>query len=165
MTLTAPTPTLADAAPTALSLIAGYVGHRTVAIGLRRGLIRRLADRPGSSAGALAEDLGLDPFYVSVWCRAAVGAGVVERDGDGFRLVPHMDTLLLDSSSPAYVGGVFTLMELPRCSAGSSRCSPPGSGSGGTTPAPSGSRRWRAPARPSTPGWSRAAWCRYRAWP
>ena len=41
MTLTAsPTrTTLAETAPTVLSLIAGYVGHRTVAIGLRTGLV------------------------------------------------------------------------------------------------------------------------------
>jgi SAM-dependent methyltransferase len=116
MTLTTPAatgPTLADTAPVLLSLAAGYVGHRTVAIGLRRGLIRRLADRPGVGADDLADDLGLDLFYVTVWCRAAVGAGVVERDGGGFRLAPHVDTLLLDSSSPAYAGGLFPLLELP----------------------------------------------------
>jgi hypothetical protein len=38
-----------------LSLAAGYAGHRTVSIGLRRGLVRRLADAPGSTAEELAE--------------------------------------------------------------------------------------------------------------
>jgi ubiquinone/menaquinone biosynthesis C-methylase UbiE len=119
MTATVPTqarpaaPTLAGTAPAVLSLIAGYVGHRTVAIGLRAGLLRRLADSPGSSADDLAESLDLDPFYVSVWCRSAIGAGVVDRDGDGFRLAPHMDTLLLDTTSPAYAGGVFIVAEAP----------------------------------------------------
>jgi hypothetical protein len=119
MTLTAPVPatsdsrTLAEIAPVVLSLAAGYAGHRTVSIGLRRGLIRRVAAVPGSSADQLAEALDLDPFYVSVWCRSAVAAGIAERDGRGFRLVPHMDTLLLDTASPAYVGGVFPVLEAP----------------------------------------------------
>jgi SAM-dependent methyltransferase len=118
MTLTAPAtagtgPTLADAAPAVLSLVAGYVGHRTVAMGLRRGLIRHLADHPGATADDLAEALDLDPFYVSVWCRAAVAAGVLEREGAGFRTAPHMATLLLDDASPAYAGALFPVFEQP----------------------------------------------------
>ena len=106
-------PTMADTAPRVLSLIAGYVGHRTVAIGLRTGLVPMLADRPGAGADDLADACGLDPFYVSVWCRAAVGAGIADRSGDGFRLAPHVATLLLDTESPAYVGGVFGVLEAP----------------------------------------------------
>jgi SAM-dependent methyltransferase len=115
MTATIPTrtgsPTLAEAAPTVLSLLAGYVGHRAVSLGLRSGLVRTLADRPGSTADDLAEACGLDPFYVGVWGRAALGAGVLERDGAGYRLADHMATLLLDSTSPAFVGGVFGVLE------------------------------------------------------
>jgi SAM-dependent methyltransferase len=103
-------PTLADTAPKLLSLIAGYVGHRTVTIGLRSGLLARLADSP-ATADDLADALALDPFYVAVWCRAAVGAGLLERDGPGFRLGEHMAPLLLDGSSPAFVGGVFGVLE------------------------------------------------------
>ena len=119
MSVTAPStpspvaPTLAEAAPAVLSLIAGYVGHRTVAIGLRRGLLQELADRPGSDADDLADSLALDPFYVAVWCRGAFAAGVLERSGGGYRLAPHMDTLLLDRTSPAYAGGVFGVCEAP----------------------------------------------------
>ena len=105
-------PTLADTAPKVLGLIAGYVGHRTVTTGLRSGLIARLADSP-ATADDLADALHLDPFYVAVWCRAALGAGILERDGAGFRLAGHMATLLLDSSSPAFVGGVFGVLESP----------------------------------------------------
>jgi SAM-dependent methyltransferase len=121
MTLTAPAvpspsapadgPTLAETAPRMLSLVAGYVGHRTVAIGLRQGLIRRLDDTAGSTADELAEALELDPFYVAVWCRAALAAGVLERSGGGFRLGAHIGTLLLDRGSPAWVGGVFAVAE------------------------------------------------------
>lgn len=118
MTATIPTqtgaaPTVAEAAPKVLSLLAGYVGHRTVAIGLRTGLVSALADSPGSTADDLAESLDLDPFYVSVWCRAALAAGVTEREGRGYRLGDHMATLLLDTTSPAYAGGVFGVLEAP----------------------------------------------------
>ncbi len=116
MTLTAPASsptTLAETAPKVLSLVAGYVGHRTVAIGLRSGLLRTLADRPGSTAEDLADACGLDPFYVAVWCRAAFAAGITERDGAGYRLGDHMATLLLDTASPAFVGGVFGVIEAP----------------------------------------------------
>jgi SAM-dependent methyltransferase len=106
-------PTLADTAPKVLSLLAGYVGHRTVSIGLRTGLVRTLADRPGSTADDLADACELDPFYVSVWCRAAVAASLTEREGVGYRLGDHMATLLLDTGSPAYAGGVFGVLEAP----------------------------------------------------
>lgn len=112
-TSAAPATTLAEQMPVLLSQIAGYVGHRTVAIGLRSGLIAGLADRPGIKADDLADYLGLDPFYVSVWCRSALGAGVLDRRGDGYELAAHMDTLLLDTASPGYVGGVFLVCEAP----------------------------------------------------
>lgn len=105
--------TVADVAPKVLSLVAGYMGHRTVSMGLRTGLLQQLADRPGGTPDDLAGALGMDPFYVSVWCRAALGAGIVERDGAGFRLGEHVATLLLDSTSPAFVGGVFGVAEAP----------------------------------------------------
>lgn len=112
-TTAAPT-TLADRAPTLLSLLAGYVGHRTVAMGLRTGLVAALADRPeGATPGELADALGFDDLYVGVWCRSAVAAGVCEREDDRYRLGEHMATLLLDTASPAHVGGVFTVMTQP----------------------------------------------------
>jgi len=104
-------PTVAEQMPLLLNHIAGFVGHRTIAMGLRAGLVRALADRPGADVDALADSLGFDPFYVSVWCRSALAAGVAERAGSGFRLAPHLDTLLLDRTSPAYAGGVFTVLE------------------------------------------------------
>lgn len=103
--------TIADQAPKLVGHIAGYVAHRTISMGLRQGLVRALADNPGSSADDLAAALGLDPFYVSVWCRSAVAAGVLDRTDAGFRLADHLATLLLDDQSPAYVGGVFRVME------------------------------------------------------
>lgn len=96
-----------------LTQVAGHMGVRTIETGLASGLVARLADTPGSSADDLAEALGLDDFYVAVWCRAAFAAGVLERDGGGFRLATHLPTLLLDTTSPAYVGGLFPLVLQP----------------------------------------------------
>ncbi len=96
-----------------LAHVAGYVGHRTIAMGLRSGIIATVAATPGITASELAEALEFDDLYVSVWCRSALGAGVLERRGEGFRLADHLDTLLLDTTSPAYVGGVFSVLEQP----------------------------------------------------
>jgi len=106
------TPTITDQARALLGHAAGYVGHRTIGLGLRAGLIEALRDESGGlTAAELASRCGHDPFYVAVWCRSAVAAGVCTRDGDRYRLAPHLDTLLLDEGSPAYVGGLFTLFE------------------------------------------------------
>ncbi|MPV36304.1 class I SAM-dependent methyltransferase [Georgenia subflava] len=103
--------TLADQAPKLLQHVAGYIAHRTVATGLRTGLVRRLADMDGASTDELAAALGLDPFYVSVWARSAFAAGILERSATGYRLAPHIGTLLLDADSPAFAGGLFTVFE------------------------------------------------------
>ncbi|MGI8574663.1 MAG: class I SAM-dependent methyltransferase [Egibacteraceae bacterium] len=113
-TTTLTTPTIKEQAPVLLTQIAGYVGHRTIGTGLRSGLIAALADAGDAlTPKALADQLSMDDFYVSVWCRAALAAGVVDRTHDAYRLAPHMATLLLDITSPAYIGGVFTVMEQP----------------------------------------------------
>jgi len=124
ITTAAPAPPATGAEPTVpqqgaalLSQAAGYVGYRTIAIGLRAGLIAALADAPeGLTPGELATATDVDPFYAAVWCRAAYGSGACDRTGTGltdarYRLAPHMPTLLLDTTSPAYAGGVFATLE------------------------------------------------------
>lgn len=104
--------TIQEQAPRLLGHMAGYASHRTIAMGLRTGLIEALADAEnGRTPDQLAASLDLDPYYLDVWCRSALGAGVCERDGDRYLLAPQMDTLLLDRTSPAYVGGVFLVFE------------------------------------------------------
>jgi SAM-dependent methyltransferase len=111
---TAAAPTVKEQAGALLAHAAGYAGHRSIAIGLRSGLLAELGrSETGATPDQLAERLDLDPFYVSVWCRAALSAGVCDRDGDRYRLAPHMATLLLDLGSPAYLGGVFVVLEQP----------------------------------------------------
>ncbi|HEX7354524.1 MAG TPA: class I SAM-dependent methyltransferase [Mycobacteriales bacterium] len=116
---------LPEQASRLLGHIAGYVGHRTVAIGLRSGLLATLADDATAvTADDLAVRLGLDPFYVAVWCRSAVacglcdpadapgsGSGAAGLSGGRYRLAPHAAALLLDATHPGYVGGVFTVLE------------------------------------------------------
>ncbi|MBY5162023.1 methyltransferase domain-containing protein [Salsipaludibacter albus] len=106
-------PTLAEQAPVVLGHLAGHVGHRTVLTGLRHDLLATLADHPGATSDELADRLDLDDFYTSVWCRGAIATGLIERDGEGLRLAPHMASLLLDEDSPAYVGGVFEVFARP----------------------------------------------------
>lgn len=106
-------PSLQTQAGLLLGQVAGYMAHRTVEMGLRSGLVRAIASAPGSTPDDLAERLAMDDFYVSVWCRAAFAAGVLERSADGYRLADHMDALLLDESSPAFVGGLYPLVRQP----------------------------------------------------
>jgi len=116
-TSTSTEPTVPQQGAALLSQAAGYVGYRTIAIGLRAGLIAAMAEAPdGLTPGELATETGVDPFYAAVWCRAAFGAGACERTGTGltdasYRLAPHVATLLLDTTSPAYAGGVFATLE------------------------------------------------------
>ncbi|HET8582005.1 MAG TPA: class I SAM-dependent methyltransferase [Jatrophihabitans sp.] len=113
-------PTVQDQVPKLLGHVAGFVAHRTIAVGLRSGLIAALAGADGPlSADELAQRLDLDPFYVAVWLRGAHASGLCDRDepsaelGGRYRLAPHFGTLLLDTGHPGYVGGVFTVLEQP----------------------------------------------------
>lgn len=106
-------PTLADQAPRLLGNAAGYVGHRTTTMGLRTGMLETLADQSeGLDADGLADRLGYDTFYTGVWCRCAHAAGLLVHESGRYRLAPHVDTLLLDATSPAYVGGLAQVLEM-----------------------------------------------------
>ncbi|MEO5780330.1 trans-aconitate 2-methyltransferase [Arthrobacter oryzae] len=106
-------PTPQEQGAALLGQIAGYMAVRTVEMGIRSGLIRFVADNPGSTANEIADRMDLDDLYVSVWCRGGFGAGILDRQGDGFVLAPHMATLLLDETSPAFMGGLFPLVRQP----------------------------------------------------
>ena len=97
-TTTSTMPSMQEQASVILAHAAGYASHRTVAIGLRSGLLQALATSEHATSDELAERLDLDPFYVSVWCRAAFAAGICDRDADRYRLAAHMATLLLDTA-------------------------------------------------------------------
>jgi SAM-dependent methyltransferase len=103
-----------DQAARLLSQLAGYVGHRTIEVGLRHGLVAELAQHPeGVTPEELAAHTSLDAFYVGVWCQSAYAAEVLEQGDGRYRLAPHMATLLLDVDSPAHMGGAFAVLSQP----------------------------------------------------
>ena len=100
-----------------LSQVAGYVGVKTMEIGLTSGLLAEIAKHPqGISADDLAKQRGFDPLYTSVWCRSAYAAEVLDLNANQtYSLAPHMETLLLNQDFPGNVGGlpiVFTQPEM-----------------------------------------------------
>lgn len=97
-----------------LSQAAGYVGYRTIEVGLRHAIFDRLAAHPeGIDVEELAAETGSDPFYLDVWCRSAYAAGVLEAADQGYRLDATTASLLTDRDSPTYVGGMFRLLDQP----------------------------------------------------
>lgn len=96
------------------TLVAGYVGYRTAQIGLQHGIFDELGAHPdGLGLDDLAARTGMDRFYLEVWCRSAYAAGLIEGDPEGYRLDPVTATILTDRSSPAYLGGLLTILDEP----------------------------------------------------
>ena len=95
-------PDMKDQAGKVLSQVAGFIGVKTIEMGLRLGLIQDLADNPaGLTASDLASRTGMDPEYTKVWCRAAYASELLDLAGpDTYVLAAHMDTLLLNEDSP-----------------------------------------------------------------
>ncbi len=107
-------PELTQQAGMLLGQVAGYVGTRTIQLGLRAGLIEAFADTDeGLTPDGLAVEADIDPFYAEVWCRAAIATGLLERDGERLRLAEHLDDLLLTGDHPAHVGAVVRIFEHP----------------------------------------------------
>ena len=93
---------------------AGYIATRTIRIGLDHGLFELIAEQGPISFADLAEAAGIDKLYSEVWCRSAFATGVLQgHDEDAYTLAPHIEVLLLDRSSPAYVGGLFKVLTEP----------------------------------------------------
>jgi len=77
-------------------------------IGLKTGLFRAIADAGDGGVGeeALAERLGFNRRYVTVWSRAAYAFEFLDWDeATGYRFAPHMAALLLDPADPQFMGG------------------------------------------------------------
>lgn len=97
-----------------LASAAGHIATRTIRMGLDHGLFQFIAEHGPMSSDDLAEGVGLDKLYAQVWCRAAFAAGVLEgHDADAYTLAPHIDVLLLDKTSPGYLGGLFKVLTEP----------------------------------------------------
>ena len=98
-----------------LSQVAGYVGVRTMDIDLRLGLLGEVAKHPqGITTDDLARQMGMDPFYVQVWCRSAYASDLLGLgESQGYVLAPYVDRLLLDQDFPGYMGGLPGIMVQP----------------------------------------------------
>ena len=108
-------PEVPEQAGKILAQFAGYVGFKTIEMGLNNGLFEALLQHPdGLAPDDLAREAGTDKFYTGVWSKAAYGAGILEQSGaDKYVLAPHMDKLLLDSDFPGYVGGIVSVFSQP----------------------------------------------------
>jgi len=78
-----------------------------VDIGLKAGLFSAIAaESAGIDEARLAQTLGYQDRYVSVWCRAAYAFELLDWDErSGYRLAPHLQSLLLDPSDAQFIGG------------------------------------------------------------
>ncbi len=98
-----------------LTQFAGFVGFKTIKIGIDNGLLSALASQAeGLTTEDLAVQAGTDEFYTGVWARAAYAADVIEIDSQNrYTLAPHMDKLLLDEEFGGYVGGITGVFDEP----------------------------------------------------
>lgn len=82
-----------------------WVGH----IGRRMGLFERIS-KNSFSPDQLASVTGLDRNAVRAWCSAAKALGFVKQRGGKLVMTESMKEILLDPSSPQYLGGQFSYL-------------------------------------------------------
>jgi len=88
-------------------VVAGYVAGM-LAVGLKLGLYRSLAEIGPVSARGLAESTGLHERWLLEWLRCQVAGGVIEHDDTGrFYLGAPMAALLSDEDAPTFAGAPF----------------------------------------------------------
>ena len=96
-------PQLADQVSRLYDLIGGYHATHLLEIARELGVWEALARRPGRTSGELAAELATDPFYTDVLCRTAFAFGLLEREGDGWRMAAHFDQILGTPDSSFYL--------------------------------------------------------------
>jgi SAM-dependent methyltransferase len=114
--------TTTDAAPSAIEALAGQIFSSgvgaaelcTAYLGIHLGLYKSLADSPATSA-ALAVRTGCDERYVREWLTAQAIAGLLTVAGPDpasaeFALAEGTFEVLVDETSPAYLGGLADLV-------------------------------------------------------
>ncbi len=88
--------------------ILGYQATWVADIGLKSGLFAGISqgDGQGISDEVLAKRLDYEPRYIAIWCRAAYAYEMLDWDEtSGYRLAPHMQSVLLDPTDPLFLGG------------------------------------------------------------
>ena len=97
-------PSLADQVSRLYDLIAGYHLTNLIEVAREVGAWDRISASPGIDSTTLAAELGTDPNYTEVLCRTAFAFELLQREGDGWRMAPHMDAILGDPGSAFYLG-------------------------------------------------------------
>ena len=93
-----------------LNYILGNQAAWITNIGVSQGMLQAIADAgdDGITEEALAQKLGYVIRYVQVWCRGAEAFELLDwEEQSGYKLAPYLETLLLDSTDPQFMGGRF----------------------------------------------------------
>jgi SAM-dependent methyltransferase len=96
-------PAVADQVSRLYDLIAGYHATHLLEIARVLGVWQTLTRSPGLTSAALAARLGTDGHYTDVLCRTAFAFGLLDREGEGWRMGPHFDQILGDPDSSFYL--------------------------------------------------------------
>jgi SAM-dependent methyltransferase len=99
------TPSLSEQVTRLYDLIGGYHATNLLDIADRLGVWAAVTAKPGITSDALAGALSIQPFYTDVLCRTAFSFGLLEREGQGWRMGPHFDQILGNPESSFYLAG------------------------------------------------------------
>jgi SAM-dependent methyltransferase len=99
------TPSLSEQVTRLYDLIGGYHATNLMDIADKLGVWTAVTAKPGMTSDALADALSIQPFYTEVLCKTAFSFGLLERDGQGWRMGPHFDQILGNAESSFYLAG------------------------------------------------------------
>jgi len=89
----------------------GFDAMFLIDLGVRLGLFRAFAEKPGATSREIAARLGLHLPYLEVWCTTAYSFELLEVDADSrFRLAPSWENILANPMHPRYLGSLLQLL-------------------------------------------------------
>ena len=89
----------------------GFDAIFLISLGVRLGLFRAFAEKPGATSREIAARLGLHLPYLKVWCTTAYSLELLEVDANSrFRLAPFWESILANPMHPRYVGSLVQLL-------------------------------------------------------
>jgi SAM-dependent methyltransferase len=97
------TPTLAEQVTRLYDLIGGYHAINLIEVGRELGAWQAITNASGITSAGLANTLKTDAFYTDVLCRTAFSFGLIDREGEGWRMAPHFDQILGNPDSSFYL--------------------------------------------------------------
>jgi len=98
------TPTLSEQVTRLYDIIGGYHATNLLKVAQDLGAWRAITSHPGITSSDLASHLSTEPYYTDVLCRTAFAFGLLERQGDGWRMAEHFDQILGNPDSTFYLG-------------------------------------------------------------